>query len=46
MHHPHFGVMLKEKMDAAGLESVLHYQSKPPRPGEDFEFIAKHFGLK
>jgi len=46
MHHPHFGVMLKEKMDAAGLESVLHYLSKPAKPGEDFEFIVKHFGLK
>lgn len=45
MHHPHFGVMLKEKMDGAGLESVLHYQSKPPKEGEDFEFILKHFGL-
>ena len=44
MHHPHFGVLLKEKMDAAGLECVLHYQSKPAKPGEDFEFIAKHFG--
>jgi len=46
MHHPHFGVMLKEKMDSLGLESVLHYQSKPPQPNEDFEFILKHFGLK
>ena len=46
MHHPYFGVMLKEKMDAVGLESVLHYLSKPARPGEDFAFIAKHFGVK
>jgi len=46
MHHPYFGVMLKEKMDSLGLESALHYQSKPPEPDEDFEFIQKHFGLK
>jgi hypothetical protein len=45
MHHPYFGVMLKEKMDSLGLESVLHYQSKPPQPGEDLAFILKHFGL-
>ena len=46
MHHPYFGVALKEKMDAMGLESVLHYQSKPARPGEDFDFILNHFALK
>jgi acetyl esterase/lipase len=46
MHHPHFGVMLKEKMDAAGLACVLHYKSKPAQPGEDFDFIVKHLGLK
>jgi acetyl esterase len=46
MHHPYFGVMLKEKMDSLGLESVLHYRSKPPQPGEDVEFILQHFGLK
>jgi len=46
MHHPYFGVMLKEKLDSLELESVLHYQSKPAQPGEDLEFILKHFGLK
>ncbi len=46
MHHPHFGVLLKAKMDALGLESVLHYLSKPAQPGEDFEFITKHFAPK
>ena len=46
MHHPHFGVLLKEKMETAGLECVLHYQSKPAKPGEDFDFILKHFGVK
>ena len=46
-HIDHFlKAKLKEKMDAAGLESVLHYRSKPAKSGEDFEFIAKHFGLK
>ena len=46
MHHPHFGVMLKEKMDAAGIECVLHYKSKPAQSGEDVDFIVKHFGSK
>jgi len=46
MHHPYFGVVFKEKMDAAGLESVLHYRSQPARPGEDFDFILTHFDLK
>ncbi|MCX7012054.1 MAG: hypothetical protein NTW86_05725 [Candidatus Sumerlaeota bacterium] len=46
MHHPYFGVVLKERMDATGLECVLHYQSQPARPGEDFDFILKHFDLE
>ena len=46
MHHPYFGVVLKEKMDATGLESVLHYQSQSAQPDEDLDFIVKHFGVK
>ncbi len=42
IHHPMFGKVLKDKLDALGVECHLHYKGKPdPRP--DYrEFIRKH----
>lgn len=46
IHHPKFGIALKEWMDELGLECILQY---PGHPEGDrvtaFDFIAKHFGI-
>jgi hypothetical protein len=46
MHHPKFGIALKERMDELGLECILQYPGHPEGDWvEAFDFIAKHFGI-
>ncbi len=44
VHHPKFGLALKERMDALGIECVVQYRGQPEggRPSP-VEFIRKHF---
>lgn len=53
VHHPKFGIALKERMDALGIDCIVQYRDpdtrRPVRHGEDgplvtpVEFIRKHF---
>jgi hypothetical protein len=46
IHHPKFGIVLKERMDELGLECILQYPGHPEGDWvEAFDFIAKHFGI-
>lgn len=45
IHHPKFGIALKERMDELGIECVLSYRGQPDRPTmNSFQFFQKHFG--
>jgi acetyl esterase len=49
IHHPKFGKVLKEKMDALGIECQVHpgiQQSSEEWATLVLEFIKKHFGMK
>ncbi|OHB85326.1 MAG: hypothetical protein A2V98_16355 [Planctomycetes bacterium RBG_16_64_12] len=55
VHHPKFGIALKERLDALGIECIVQYADQergravrhPPEAGEEpvapIEFIRKHF---
>jgi acetyl esterase/lipase len=42
IHHPEFGVMLKEKLDAAGVENVLQTKGDGSDPQAMWTFLFKH----
>jgi len=42
IHHPEFGVMLKEKLDAAGVENVLQTAGDGSDPQAMWQFLVKH----
>jgi len=42
IHHPEFGVMLKEKLDAAGVENVLQTAGDGSDPQALWKFLVKH----
>jgi acetyl esterase len=42
IHHPEFGVMLKEKLDAAGVENFLQTKDDGSDPQAMWKFLAKH----
>ena len=42
IHHPEFGVMLKEKLDAAGVENVLQTKGDGSDPQALWNFLLKH----
>lgn len=42
IHHPEFGVLLKEKLDAAGVENVLQSKDDGTDLTAMFKFMAKH----
>ena len=42
IHHPEFGVMLKEKLDAAGVENVLQTKGDGSDPQALWNFLIKH----
>jgi len=53
VHHPLFGIALKERMDALGIECVVQYRDGPGgpvvrhgddgRPESEIDFIRRHF---
>jgi acetyl esterase len=44
VHHPRFGIALKEQMDALGIECVVRYRDQPgATPPTALEFIRKQF---
>lgn len=46
VHHPKFGLALKERMDALGIECVVQYRGQPDGGRlSPVEFIRKHFDL-
>jgi len=42
IHHPEFGVMLKEKLDAAGVENVLQTAGDGSDPQAMWVFLVQH----
>jgi len=48
VHHPKFGIALKEKLDKLGVLCIVQYPDHPPRDQwiSDFDFLAKHLGVK
>jgi hypothetical protein len=42
IHHPEFGVMLKEKLDAVGVENFLQTKNDGSDPNAMWKFLAKH----
>jgi acetyl esterase/lipase len=42
IHHPEFGVLLKEKLDAAGVENALQSKDDGSNPKLMVEFLVKH----
>jgi carboxylesterase type B len=55
VHHPKFGIALKEQMDDLGIECIVQYRdengqivrhSEDERPTNSVEFIRKHFEKK
>ena len=42
VHHPRFGIALKERMDALGIECVVQYKGSKGDPITPLEFIKKH----
>ena len=45
IHHPQFGVLLKEKLDAAGVENVLQTKDDGSDPQGMFKFVLKHLAI-
>jgi hypothetical protein len=44
VHHPKFGIALKERMDALGIDCEVQYEGQPPGPRTTTdEFFKKHF---
>ena len=41
IHHPYFGKVLKDKLDALGVECEFHYEGNRSSAGE-YEFLKKH----
>jgi hypothetical protein len=48
VHHALFGLKLREKMETAGVECVVHYKNGPaPEHYHDgVDFVARKFGLE
>ncbi len=42
IHHPEFGVILKEKLDALGVEAVLQTKNDGSDPNAMWKFLFKH----
>jgi hypothetical protein len=44
VHHPKFGLALKQQMDKLGIECIVQYAGQPPAQRIDpLDFIGKHF---
>jgi hypothetical protein len=46
IHHPKFGEILKQKMEALKIECDFQYAQPAKEMPEDVSFFKKHFGLK
>ena len=46
VHHPKFGLALKERMDALGIECVVQFQGQDRTPIAAVDFIRKHFDAR
>jgi acetyl esterase/lipase len=46
IHHPEFGVMLKERLDAAGVENALQSAGDGSDPQAIFRFLFEHLGVE
>ncbi len=48
IHHPRFGKVLKEKMDALGIECQVHAGARQGTDGVKLtmDFVKRHFGMK
>jgi carboxylesterase type B len=44
IHHPTFGFLLKEKMDALGIECVVRCGVTPPGTPDEIDWLLKHLG--
>ena len=42
IHHPKFGDLLKEKMDALKIECIVHLKSEPPTKPDHLGFLKKY----
>jgi hypothetical protein len=45
VHHPKFGILLKEKLDSLGVECQLYYKGNEPEKGAIIAFLRKNFGI-
>ena len=46
VHHPKFGLALKERLDKLGVECIVQYPGHPAgKRISQFDFIRRHFGL-
>ena len=47
VHHPKFGIVLKEKLDELGVECIVQYPGHPEKDKQisQFDFITRHFGM-
>ena len=47
VHHPKFGIVLKEKLDELGVECIVQYPGHPEKDKwiSQFDFITRHFGM-
>jgi hypothetical protein len=44
VHHPKFGIALKEQMDKLGIDCVVEYKGQPDgKKVSTIEFFKKHF---
>jgi len=47
VHHPKFGLALKERLDKLGVECIVQYPGHPAGNRiSQFDFIRRHFGMK
>jgi hypothetical protein len=46
IHHPMFGKVLKEKLDALEVECHLYYKEKPPPRNAEMDFLREHLKIE
>jgi len=48
VHHPKFGIVLKERLDGLGVECIVQYPGHPEKDKQisQFDFISRHFGIE
>jgi hypothetical protein len=46
IHHPYFGVKLKERLDELGIANELHFGTDPRGKPQIVDYLKKRFGMK